>query len=194
MSDYYRVLNVSRDASSAEIKAAYRKAALTCHPDRHASTGSADSQASMTTKFAQITEAYETLSDVQRRRVYDRDGRSAAARDPTGASYWRHRGAATSSTWSEAEKARYFYNGGSTRPRPGLRDVLFSILRVPRSNPFTRADAAMHLLMGGTLFAGLGAFGSFGDVAWQSQNKGRSFDDAMDKVKRARRKWVSEEP
>ena len=103
--DYYRVLQVSRDASSAEIKAAYRKAALTCHPDRHASTGSADSQASMATKFAQITEAYETLSDVHRRRVYDRDGRSAAARDPTGASYWRQRGAATSSTWCSVHSA-----------------------------------------------------------------------------------------
>jgi DnaJ family protein A protein 2 len=61
MSDYYNVLGISRDASHAEIKKAFRKLALEHHPDKG---GNSD-------KFKELQEAYEVLSDPDRKNEYD---------------------------------------------------------------------------------------------------------------------------
>jgi DnaJ-class molecular chaperone len=60
--DYYSTLGVGRGASQEEIKKAYRKLAMQCHPDRN---GGDDA------KFKQVQEAYATLSDSQKRQQYD---------------------------------------------------------------------------------------------------------------------------
>jgi len=65
--DYYRTLNVSRDAGSEEIKKAFRRLAMQCHPDRNPENIK-DSEA----KFKEINEAYEVLGDESRRWQYDR--------------------------------------------------------------------------------------------------------------------------
>ena len=65
--DYYKILNVSRDANAEEIKKAYRKLALKYHPDKNKSPGAED-------KFKEVAEAYEALSDPQKREIYDRYG------------------------------------------------------------------------------------------------------------------------
>lgn len=70
--DYYEVLGVPRDATDEAIKKAYRKLALKWHPDQH----QGDSQESAEAKFKQISEAYEVLSDVEKRKKYDRFGES----------------------------------------------------------------------------------------------------------------------
>ncbi len=66
--DYYEVLNVNRNASQEEIKKAYRKLARQYHPDVNK-----NSDAEM--RFKEINEAYEVLSDQQKRATYDRFGR-----------------------------------------------------------------------------------------------------------------------
>ncbi|MDR0960853.1 MAG: molecular chaperone DnaJ [Propionibacteriaceae bacterium] len=65
--DYYSVLGVSRDAGPEEIKKAYRKLAMQYHPDVATEDGAAE-------KFKEIGEAYEVLSDPQKRDIYDRGG------------------------------------------------------------------------------------------------------------------------
>lgn len=67
--DYYRILGVDRDASEQEIKQAYRKLARQYHPD----INPGDKQAE--TRFKEINEAYEVLSDKDKRAKYDRFGR-----------------------------------------------------------------------------------------------------------------------
>ena len=65
--DYYDVLGVAKDASADQIKAAYRKAARKYHPDVNKA---ADAQE----KFKQATEAYDVLSDAEKRKLYDQFG------------------------------------------------------------------------------------------------------------------------
>lgn len=69
--DYYEVLGVAREASAKEINAAYRKLAIKYHPDSH--PGDADA----TAKFKEAAEAYEVLSDAEKRERYNRFGHDA---------------------------------------------------------------------------------------------------------------------
>jgi molecular chaperone DnaJ len=69
VNDFYVLLGVSRDASEADIKKAYRKLAMEYHPDRN-------SNPEAEARFKQITEAYEVLRDPQKRAAYDRYGKA----------------------------------------------------------------------------------------------------------------------
>jgi DnaJ-class molecular chaperone len=68
--DYYDILGISKSASAQEIKSAYRKAALKYHPDRNKEAGAEN-------KFKEINEAYEVLSNEEKRRTYDQFGKAA---------------------------------------------------------------------------------------------------------------------
>lgn len=71
-SDYYDVLGISKNASADEIKKAYRKQALAWHPDRHK-----DNKEEAEKKFKEINEAYQVLSDSQKKSAYDQYGHAA---------------------------------------------------------------------------------------------------------------------
>ncbi len=69
--DYYEVLGVSRDASLEDIKKAFRKMAFQYHPDRNHDSGASD-------RFKEVNEAYEVLSDTDKRANYDQYGHGGA--------------------------------------------------------------------------------------------------------------------
>ena len=69
--DYYAVLGVSRKANSKQLKKAYRKLALKWHPDKHPDE---KKKVLAQKKFEEIANAYETLSDPEKRRIYDQVG------------------------------------------------------------------------------------------------------------------------
>jgi DnaJ-class molecular chaperone len=68
--DYYDILGVSKTATEAELKSAYRKKALEFHPDRNKA-------ADADTRFKEVNEAYEVLNNKEKREAYDRFGHSA---------------------------------------------------------------------------------------------------------------------
>jgi curved DNA-binding protein CbpA len=68
---FYEVLGVSRTATDGEMKTAFRKAAMQYHPDRN--PGNAEAEV----KFKELNEAYQTLTDGQKRSAYDRFGHAA---------------------------------------------------------------------------------------------------------------------
>lgn len=65
--DYYRILEISKNATDDDIKKAYRKLALKYHPDKNKSPGAEE-------RFKEVAEAYEVLSDKKKREVYDQYG------------------------------------------------------------------------------------------------------------------------
>ena len=71
--DFYEILGVAKDANEAAIKKAYRKTAMKFHPDRNPGDSTAEE------KFKEAAEAYEMLSDPQKRARYDRFGHAGVS-------------------------------------------------------------------------------------------------------------------
>uniref|UniRef100_A0ACD5V9M2 Uncharacterized protein n=1 Tax=Avena sativa TaxID=4498 RepID=A0ACD5V9M2_AVESA len=82
--DYYNILKVNRNATLEDLKKSYRRLARTWHPDKNPTAG-AEAEA----KFKQITEAYEVLSDPEKRSVYDQYGEEGLKGMPPPGSYSR---------------------------------------------------------------------------------------------------------
>lgn len=85
MKNYYEVLGLSANATLAEIKTTYRKMASQYHPDKN-------SAAEAPAKFRQVQEAYETLSDVEKRKTYDENRRRSLLDSPidTAREIWQY--------------------------------------------------------------------------------------------------------
>lgn len=75
--DFYKILGLSRDATTKEIKKAYRQLSLQYHPDKNKEEGAAE-------KFAEIARAYEVLSDEEKRDIYNRHGEEGLKRHEGG--------------------------------------------------------------------------------------------------------------
>jgi len=73
--DYYDILGISKSASQDEVKKAYRKQALEWHPDKHK-----DNKEAAEKRFKEINEAYQVLSDSEKRKAYDQFGHDAFSR------------------------------------------------------------------------------------------------------------------
>jgi curved DNA-binding protein len=105
--DYYKVLGVARTANADEIRAAYRKLAMQYHPDRNPGDKQAED------RFKDINEAYQALSDPQKRARYDQIGDSY--------SRWQQSGSGGGFDWSQ------FYGGqGSAGTRVDYNDLFGS--------------------------------------------------------------------
>lgn len=121
--DYYKILGVDRDAPIGEIKKVYKKLARKYHPDLNPGDRTSE------TRFKEISEAYEVLSDPQKRDKYDRFGTSS---DFMGA------GAGSSQRTYGFEGFDFTDSAGTPFGSTSFRDIFSEIFR----NPFERSDAA----------------------------------------------------
>lgn len=140
MKDYYETLGVARDASSDEIKKAYRNLAFKYHPDRNAGDKAAEEN------FKRINEAYDVLGDEKKRSDYDRFGAAgspfgAESRSSAGYGYAQNPYADEDAFWNwfgggaQSDSGRYqrsYYwssNSGSDRRRRASRgDYLATLI------------------------------------------------------------------
>lgn len=113
---YYDVLGVKRSASQDEIKKAFRKLAREYHPD---AGGSEE-------KFKELNEAYEVLSDTEKRKQYDQFGKYMGQMPPSGAGY--SPGGAYAGAWPGNGGYRSYRTYGGSGGAGGFGDILDSIL------------------------------------------------------------------
>src|SRR6476620_735687 len=126
--DYYEILGVSKSASAEEIKKSYRKVAMQFHPDRNPGDKSAEE------KFKEAAEAYEILSDQDRRAQYDRYGHAGVSSNGRGG----HPGGMNmedifsqfGDIFGEDIFGSFFGGGGRTRGGQRARGVRGSNLRI----------------------------------------------------------------
>lgn len=128
---YYDVLGITREASAGEIKAAYRRLAKQYHPDINTAPGAQE-------RFLKVQEAYDTLSDPEKRAEYDRLLAAGTAYSP----YGTPPGGA-SAAYRQAKARTYYYHyspggGFSSSERPG------------EATPISRTSLAL-ILLGGIL-------------------------------------------
>ena len=135
--DYYKTLGISRNANADDIRKAYRKLAMQYHPDRNPGDKHAEE------RFKEVNEAYQVLSDSQKKAHYDRVGSAY--------SNWQQRGAPSEGfDWSQFARGA---PGGTRVNVEGLGEDLFSDffrsifggmggVGSARGNPATRANPA----------------------------------------------------
>lgn len=133
--DYYQILGVGKSASEAELKSAYRKLARQHHPDVDKSVGAAE-------KFKEISEAYQVLSDPQKRKSYDQFGHAAfepGAQGFGGGGPFAGQGGFRSYSYSSANPNIQFDFGGFEDPFE-LFEQIFGMGGSPFGQGFARSS------------------------------------------------------
>jgi len=104
--DYYTILGVKRNASSKDIKKAYRKMSLEFHPDKNKEEGASD-------KFGRVARAYEVLHDEDKRRTYDLGGEDALKKEEA----MENQGGGGGFGGGGFDPFEHFFGGGNRRQR-----------------------------------------------------------------------------
>ncbi|KAJ8570551.1 hypothetical protein K7X08_037523 [Anisodus acutangulus] len=158
--DHYKILGLTRSASKEEIKQAFRKLAMEFHPDKHAHS-SHRLKENATLKFKQVSEAYETLIDDRKRADY----------------HIRYNNSYRNSTNNyRGNRSNYGY-GGST----SIVNKFEMVLRFMTTRAFLLNAALAGVLLGATYAVDAG-----GEALWKMQNSGKSFEEAMESVEKAK--------
>jgi DnaJ family protein B protein 4 len=121
--NYYQILGVPQTASIQQIKRAYKKQAMRWHPDKHQKD-----KERATSKFQEIAEAYEVLSDNEKRKVYDLGGEDAVKGKPQS---------------SPGKDARHsHFAGAQTNVDPAMFEAIFRSMSGMSSSSFKASGAA----------------------------------------------------
>ena len=154
--DYYDVLGISRSADKSTIKRAYRKLAKKYHPDTNAGNAQAEE------KFKEATEAYNVLSDPEKKKLYDQFGHAAFEGSAGGSGAYGYGNGPGGGTYSytgpNGSFHEYHFEGGD------MDDILKNIF----GGGFSEGS--------GSGFHGFGRFGNSG--SGRTRTSGRSYESS----------------
>lgn len=152
--DYYEILGIGRDAGAEDIKRAYRRLARKCHPDVSKEPGAEE-------KFKEVSEAYETLKDPEKRAAYDRLGTYRTGQDfqppPDWEQEFRTRFGGEDFDFGDLDLADLFADlsgtrrrgarrGGADMPIPGQDYEMTAALTLEQAAHGTEVDVALNAL------------------------------------------------
>ncbi|XP_030453151.1 chaperone protein dnaJ 72 [Syzygium oleosum] len=180
--DHYKVLGLQRSATKEEIKEAFRKLAMRYHPDKHSRSSEAVRDDAVR-RFKQLSEAYEVLADDRKRADYNSRSR--------GGSYYGGAGGAGA---SGGHGRGYGYGRGGygrgndySRARAsgegvgGLGAKFEAALRFMTTRAFLLNVAFAGTLLGAAVVIDRGR-----EALWKMQNPGKSFEEAMESIEKAK--------
>ncbi|XP_041823479.1 dnaJ homolog subfamily B member 6b isoform X2 [Melanotaenia boesemani] len=152
MVEYYQILGVQKSATQEDIKKAYRKLALKWHPDKNP-----DNKEEAEKKFKELSEAYEVLSDENKRNIYDRYGKEGLSGGGGGGGHYDHFGGSSFTFRNPEDVFREFFGG---------RDPFADLFADDPFDDFFGGGhghlrGASRSRIGGSLF-GFGGFPGFG--------------------------------
>lgn len=171
--DHYKVLGLTRSASKEEIKQAFRKLAMEFHPDKH-SHSPEHLKEKTTFKFKQVSEAYEILIDDRKRADYN-------------IRYNSYRNSGNSNNYQNVYRNSYGYGYSRTAAADGgggsasIVNKFEVLLRYMTTRAFLLNAALAGVLLGATYVVDAG-----GEALWKMQNSGKSFEEAMESVEKAK--------
>ena len=148
--DYYKILGVSKNASDAEIKKAFKAAARKYHPDLHPDSKKAE----MTEKFKDVNEAYAVLSDKQKRTIYDQVGQE-------GYQNYARGGGASSTGRGRSSYGRNPFGSGYQQYSGGNGNTYYNFSSTGGGD-FGGADFSDFFQ---SIFGGMGGMGGFGGMS-----------------------------
>lgn len=167
----FRELGLQRGASEAEIKSAYRKLALQCHPDRHLNSSTAEAVAAAH-RFKAITEAYDLLTNPNERLRSSYGASSSAAGSSSSSRAYYHYNVNTD--WTHYESGSSGYTSTVSRwewwkraARHGARNF----------------GQTLHISLAVLLVGGGLAFEYSHSALWAARNKGKSFEEVQAAVR-----------
>ncbi|XP_040921842.1 dnaJ homolog subfamily B member 6b isoform X1 [Toxotes jaculatrix] len=153
MVEYYQILGVQRNATQEDIKKAYRKLALKWHPDKNP-----DNKEEAEKRFKELSEAYEVLSDENKRNIYDRYGKEGlSGGGGGGGGHYDHFGGSGFTFRNPEDVFREFFGGRDPFAELFADDPFDDFFGGGRS----RQRGGSRNRMGGSLF-GFGGFPGFG--------------------------------
>ncbi|PHT36980.1 Chaperone protein dnaJ 72 [Capsicum baccatum] len=172
--DHYKVLGLTKSASKEEIKQAFRKLAMEFHPDKHAHSSN-QLKENATFKFKQVSEAYEILIDDRKRADYNIKCNNSEYYNQRNKYYYQN---------GYRNTYGYGYGYGYSRGGGGSASIVNKfemVLRFMTTRAFLLNAALAGVLLGATYVIDAG-----GEALWKMQNSGKSFEEAMESVEKAK--------
>ncbi|EOY17096.1 Chaperone DnaJ-domain superfamily protein, putative [Theobroma cacao] len=174
--DLYKVLGVNRSATKEEIKDAFRKLAVKYHPDKHSQSPKPVRDSSLL-RFKQVSEAYEVLSDDRKRAHYNLTSSSSSSSSSSYSYNHRYRTASRGGGgYGYASSNSYSYSYSNNKSNIWQIELRF----------FSTRAFLLNLAFAGALYGGIVAIDASRESLWKMHNSGKSFEEAMESLEKAK--------
>lgn len=184
--DHYKVLGLHKTASKEEIKIAFKKLAFQFHPDKH-SQSSKSVRENATIRFKQVSEAYEVLMDDRKRAEFNYrwraggGGGSAGAAGGSAGNYYYQSQYSYGYGRSGSGSGYYGRSGSAGGGGGGFGDKFGVFIRI-----LTARSSLLNLGFAAAILGAMVVVDSSGESLWKMQNSGKSFEEAMNTIEKAK--------